>query len=328
MGFSEYAAAREYLGIIGNPVITYILVLSLFLGFLSILYLWKKKDKYYDILIKCLYIVTGLYLMGFIFLVWFHIQIYNTILIQYPAFLAQMIPVGESRMVIPMWIESEKLYFWAMASMVFALTVRKRKELMAFLGIILTVFSTIVYFFSNPFKEPLPIVNSEITQWFSTLSSGDASIFQVAGTLYGRITYYYNSTYMWIHPPMLFVAYASLVITAVACVYMLRKHEKVYDDIAYRYAKIGYILITTGMLIGYPWAIEAWKDSAWWWDPKISGSIMMWVLYSAYLHTRIYASKGKMWSVTAYLGIICFASLVFTYLLTYIVPGIHSVVQP
>jgi cytochrome c biogenesis factor len=326
MGFSEYAAARDYLGIIGNPVITYILILSLFLGLLSILYLWKKKDKYYDILLKCLYIVTGLYILGFIFLIWFHLQIYNTVLIEYPAFLAQIIPVGESRMVIPLWIESEKLYFWAMFSMVFALSVRHKKELMAFLGIILAVFSTIVYFFSNPFKEPLPIMHSEITQWYAALNAGDASIFQVAGTLYGRITFYYNSTYMWMHPPMLFISYASLVITAVACVFMLRKRERVYDDIAYRYAKIGYILLTTGMLIGYPWAIEAWKDSAWWWDPKISGSIMMWVLYSAYLHARIYS--GRMWSATACLGIICFASLVFTYLLTYIVPGIHSVVQP
>ncbi len=328
MGFPEYVAARAYLGVIGNPVITYILILSLFLGFISIIYLWKQQDKYYDILIKCLYIVTCLYILGFVFLVWFHIQIYNTVLIEYPAILSQMIPVRESRLVIPLWIESEKLYFWATVSAIFILTVRQRKELTAFLGIILAVFSTIVCFFSNPFKEPLPIVNSEITQWFATLDAGDASIFQVAGTLYGRITYYYNSTYMWVHPPMLFIAYASLVITAAACIYMLRKREKIYDEIAYRCAKIGYILLTTGMLIGYPWAIEAWKDSAWWWDPIISGSIMMWVLYSAYLHTRIYAGRGKIWSVTAYLGIICFASLVFTYLLTYIVPGIHSVVQP
>jgi cytochrome c biogenesis factor len=328
MGFSEYTAAREYLGIIGNPVIAYILIVSLFLGLLSILYLWKKKDKYYDILIKCLYIITGLYILGFLFLIWFHVQIYNTILIEYPAFLGQMIPVGESRMVIPLWIESEKLYFWAMVSMIFALTVRQRKELTASLGIILTVFSTIVYFFSNPFKEPLPIVHSEITRWYTALGAMDESIFQIAGTLYGRITYYYNSTYMWTHPPMLFIAYASLIITAAACVYMLRKREKVYDEIAYRYAKTGYILLTTGMLIGYPWAIVAWKDSAWWWDPKISGSIMMWVLYSAYLHARIYSGRSRMWNATAYLGIICFVSLVFTYLLTYIVPGIHSVVQP
>ena len=326
MGFSEYSAAREYLGVIGQPVITYIFIMSLFLGFFSILNL-LKKEKYYDYLIKCLYINAGLYVLGFIFLIWFHIQIYNTVLIEYPDFLRQMIPVASSRFAIPLWIESEKLYFWATMSMIFALTVRRRKALVSLLGIVLSVFSALVYFFSNPFKEPLPVVHNEISRWYAALL-GNGDISQIGGTLYGRITFYYNSTYMWTHPPLLFIAYASLIITATACVYMLIKRDKLYDEIAYRYAKIGYILLTTGMLIGYPWAVEAWKDSAWWWDPKISGSIMMWVLYSAYLHARIYVGKEKMWNATAYLGIICFASLVFTYLLTYIVPGIHSVVQP
>ena len=326
MGFTEYVAAREFLRIIGQPVITYILVISLFQGIFSILYLLKSDDRYHDLFKKCLYITTGLYFLGFIFLIWFHIRIYNTISIEYPAALRQMIPVEESRIVVPLWIESEKLYFWTMCASALALTVKQRKDIISFLGVILSIFSVIVYFFSNPFKDPLPIVNGEITRWYSALSAGDLSIFQIAGTLYGRVTYYYNSTYMWTHPPMLFIAYATLIITFAACVFMLFKKDKVYDELAYRYAKIGYILLTTGMLIGYPWAIEAWKDSAWWWDPKISGSIMMWVLYSAYLHSRIYA--GKMWRTTAYLGIICFSSLVFTYLLTYIVPGIHSVVQP
>jgi len=326
MGFSEYLAAREDLGIIGQPVITYILIISLLQAFFSILYL-LKKEKYYDYLVKCLYINAGLYILGFIFLAWFHIRIYNTVLIEYPPFLSQ-IPVESSRFAVPLWIESEKLYFWAMVSNIFVLTIRRRKDLVSSLGVILSVFSAVVYFFSNPFEGPLPTVHSEIVGWYTALAAGDESIFQIAWTLYGRITFYYNSTYMWTHPPMLFIAYASLVITFAACVYMLIKRNKLYDEIAYRYAKPGYILLTTGMLVGYPWAIIAWKDSAWWWDPKISGSIMMWVLYTAYLHARIYVARQKMWSLSAYLGMICFASLVFTYLLTYIVPGIHSVVQP
>jgi len=328
MGLSDYLAAREYLNFVGQPVITYILVISLFMGLLSLVYLIRKDMKYYDYLIKCLYINTSLYVLGFIFLIWFHIQIYNTILIEYPPVLRQMIPVESSRFAIPLWIESEKLYFWAMMTSIFIVTVKEKKDVVSFLGIVMMVFSAIVYFFSNPFHDPLPIVHSEITGWFAAASSGDMGLYQLAGSFYGRITFFYNSTYMWTHPPMLFIAYASLIITATACVYMLAERDKVYDDIAYRYAKIGYILLTTGMLIGYPWAIEAWKDSAWWWDPKISGSIMMWVLYSAYLHTHIYAARGKLWRTTAFLGIICFASLIFTYLLTYIVPGIHSVVQP
>lgn len=328
MGFIEYLEAREFLNMIGQPVITYILIISLLSGIFSIIFFAKKKTIYYHYMVKCLYISTALYVAGFLILAWFHLQIYDTVLIEYPPVLRQMIPVEESRIAAPLWIESEKLYFWAMWSSLFALTVRKKKDILAFLGIILSIFSMIVYFFSNPFKDPLPIVNSEITRWYLVLSTGNMEVFQMAGTLYGRITYYYNSTYMWTHPPMLFIAYASLIITFAACVHMLFKREKLYDDIAYSYAKIGYILLTSGMLIGYPWAIEAWKDSSWWWDPKISGSIMMWVLYSAYMHSRIYVSKGKMWRTTAYIGIICFVSLIFTYLLTYIVPGIHSVVQP
>lgn len=328
MGFPEYLAARESLAIIGQPVITYILIISLLQGILSFLYIIKRKNVYYDYLIKFIYINTGLYVLGFIFLIRFHIQIYNTVLIEYPAVLRQLIPVDSSRFIIPLWIESEKLYFWAMVAFIFVLVMQRRKDIIAFIGIILSIFSTLIFFLSNPFKEPLPAVHSEITMWYSALGRGDGTIFQVAGTLYGRITYYYNSAYMWTHPPMLFIAYASLIITFAACVYMLIRKDKLYDEIAYRYAKPGYILLTAGMLIGYPWAIEAWKDSAWWWDPKISGSIMMWVLYSAYLHARIYANRDKMWRTTAYTGIICFASLVFTYLLTYIVPGIHSVVQP
>jgi ABC-type transport system involved in cytochrome c biogenesis permease subunit len=132
---------------------------------------------------------------------------------------------------------------------------------------------------------------------------------------------------MWTHPPMLFIAYASLVVTFVGCVFMLFRREKIFDRISYNHAKVGYLLLTVGMLIGYPWAVVAWEGTDWWWDPKINGSIMMWVLYSAYLHTRIYLKRRNMWRATAVLGIICFLSLVFTYLLTYIAPGIHAITQ-
>jgi cytochrome c biogenesis factor len=325
MGFEQYLAAREFESSIGQPVITYIFIVALLTGFLSLLFLRNVKENFLNYLIKLIYIQTILYIVGFIIIIWFHIQIYNTVMIEYPVEMG--LPVESSRFVIPLWIESEKLYFWAMITSVFALTLKGRNELRSFLGVILSVFSSIVFLFSNPFKEPLPIVHGEITGWYAALA-GNGNVYQIAGTLYGRITYYYNSAYMWVHPPMLFIAYASLIITFTACVFMLFRRVRLYDEIAYRYAKPGYILLTAGMLIGYPWAIEAWKDSAWWWDPKISGSIMMWVLYSAYLHARIYVDRGKLWRTTALLGVLCFVTLVFTYLLTYIVPGIHSVVQP
>jgi ABC-type transport system involved in cytochrome c biogenesis permease subunit len=98
-----------------------------------------------------------------------------------------------------------------------------------------------------------------------------------------------------------------------------REHERE----AYAFAKIGYLFLTFGMLIGYPWALQAWGPN-WWWDPKIASSIMMWFLYSAYLHTRLYTHRRIMWFLSASLGIVCYLSLVFTYFMAWFFPGEHT----
>lgn len=101
MGFPEYNAAREALVLYKQPVLTYILMISLLQFLVSILYLWKKNHQFHDHLIKLLYVNTALYIVGFLFLIRFHIQVYNTILIEYPYFLQEMIPVQSSRFAIP-----------------------------------------------------------------------------------------------------------------------------------------------------------------------------------------------------------------------------------
>lgn len=63
-----------------------------------------------------------------------------------------------------------------MTASVFVVKVQHRKDIVAFLGMILAVFSTIVYFFSNLFTDPLPGVHSEITGWYAALASGDPAI--------------------------------------------------------------------------------------------------------------------------------------------------------
>src|SRR3972149_11140528 len=124
MGYSEYLTAREFLTTIGQPVITYIFLLAILQVSCAILYLMKKKNDYYIYLVKFIYINAALYILGFTFHIWFHFQIYNSVSIDYPPFLSQMIPVESSRFVIPLWIESEKLYFWAIASSIFILAIK------------------------------------------------------------------------------------------------------------------------------------------------------------------------------------------------------------
>lgn len=338
MKYQEYLAAREIVSTFGHPILTYATLISAILLLLSLLYLVKREERLIEYSIKLLHVNTILIALGFAVLIWFHFKIYSTIELIYPEYVTTYIyqtsgiQLTSSRFAIPLWIETEKLYFWAFCLSLFAWRISRKyrdsaKGMIVSLNIMLSLLVIITYLYSNPFIEPLPIVHSEITNWSQAIAVQNQQVIgQMSMQLFGRITYYYNTVYMWTHPPMLFIAYASLAVTFAACVFMLFEKDEVYDNIAYAHAKIGYLLLTVGMLIGYPWAVMAW-DGDWWWDSKINGSIMVWVLYSAYLHTRIHLQRKSMWKVTAILGIVCFISLVFTYLLTYVVPGIHSVAQ-
>jgi len=343
MSYQEYLAARDTVTTIGQPVIYVIFIFSLALGIIAIYHMLSNDSRAFRLASQLREINTALLVIGFIIIAWFHLRIYQTIELVYPPELANYmastmgISATSLRFAVPLWIETEKLYFWTLCLSIFLAVTNYRYDFIktkitalfsSSLNIMLAAFGILTYYTSNPFREPLPGLHSEITGWYQAAGVGDPNVLYGAlYQLYFRIIYFYNSEYMWTHPPMLFIAYASLVVTFVGCVFMLFRREKIFDRISYSHAKVGYLLLTVGMLIGYPWAVVAWEGTDWWWDPKINGSIMMWVLYSAYLHTRIYLKRRNMWRATAILGIICFLSLVFTYLLTYIAPGIHAITQ-
>jgi cytochrome c biogenesis factor len=343
MSYQEYLAVRDTVTTIGQPVISVIFIFSLALGIIAIYHILSNDSRAFRLASQLRGIDTALLVIGFIIIAWFHLRIYQTIELVYPPELTNYMAstMGTSatslRFAVPLWIETEKLYFWTLCLSIFLAVTNYRYDFIrtkitalfsSAMNIMLAAFGILTYYTSNPFREPLPGLHSEITGWYQAAGVGDSNVLYGAlYQLYFRIIYYYNSEYMWTHPPMLFIAYASLVVTFVGCVFMLFRREKIFDLISYNHAKVGYLLLTVGMLIGYPWAVVAWEGTDWWWDPKINGSIMMWVLYSAYLHTRIYLKRRNMWRATAILGIICFLSLVFTYLLTYIAPGIHAITQ-
>ena len=100
--------------------------------------------------------------------------------------------------------------------------------------------------------------------------------------------FYYNAWFMWVHPPLLFFSYGAFVISFVATLLMIRERHSAFETTAYRWARLGYLSLTAGMLLGFPWALMSWQGESWWWSGKVNMSIMMWVLYTAYLHARLY----------------------------------------
>ena len=277
---------------------------------------------------------------SFCLLAWYHVRIWQELPLaldprvgqQLNAYLAQggggLPPVDWSRpprYALPLWIEGEKFFFWALVyglALLYPFSRRAGRAFRTGLYLLLNVYLAGVVLFAKPFTAPLAQFRGEIAPWFAAGATVGAKA-QLFFKLYPRMVFYYNAEYMWIHPPMLFAAYALLTVTLVGCVFMLFSARREQEREAYAYAKLGYLLLTVGMLIGYPWALQAWGAN-WWWDPKIAASIMMWLLYSAFLHTRIYVHRRRVWFLHAGLGILCYLSLVFTYFMSWYFPGEHT----
>lgn len=291
-----------------------------------------------------LIVVAVIFTAGFAWICWFHYQIYTLLPLELPSQMAEYLnrqletmnsssayglplydAVNPPRYAIPLWIENEKYYFWFLCYTVMALIGHFRLQHHRLRGVIhlfLAVQIAILYFVVNPFQDPLPRFFTEVLPWFTgDMHPGEK--FGLFMRLYPKMTFYYNASYMWFHPPLLFLSYACITLTFITSVFMLVKHELPIEQMGYDFAKLGYFMLTLGMLLGYPWALQAWGPN-WWWDPKICSSIMMWAVYSTYLHTRLYANKKSMWYFSSFLGILCFGAMIFTFLASFFFPGEHT----
>ncbi len=233
-------------------------------------------------------------------------------------------PAHPPRYLIPPWIENEKYYFWFFSFVVLVFFCRKQagERFRAALALAAGLHLLLLAVFFDPFTSFLPRFVREISPWFAPGldPGGRINLFM---RLYPRQLFYYNAGYMWLHPPLLFVSYATVTVVFIASLFMLTGRDEEMEKQAYAQARLGFILLTIGMLMGYPWALTAWGPN-WWWDPKIASSIMMWAVFATWLHTRLYLRRPAMWYLSAALGILCFVAMIFTFLASFFFPGQHS----
>lgn len=133
-----------------------------------------------------------------------------------------------------------------------------------------------------------------------------------------------------VHVAAAVVAYGSLTIgCGTAVFYLLRRRftvfhfmpEETLDDISYKSVLIGFPSLTLVIVLGAIWAEIAW-GRYWSWDPKETASLVTWLVYAAYHHTRIL--KGWRGSKSAILLIVGFAAILFTFFGNYFFSGLHS----
>ena len=136
-----------------------------------------------------------------------------------------------------------------------------------------------------------------------------------------------KSYWLVLHVTFSFIGEAFFVVSFVAAIVLLcvasedRRAEM--DRLVATAIGIGYPVFTAGALIfGAIWAQTAW--GAWWsWDPKETWALITWLIYTAYLHTRLVKSlRGR---ASAVLAIVGFVATVFTFFgVNFLLSGLHS----
>ena len=94
------------------------------------------------------------------------------------------------------------------------------------------------------------------------------------------------------------------------------------DSLSYRSITAGFLLLTVGLISGAVWANEAW--GSWWsWDPKETWALICWLVYAAYLHTRL--TKGWEGKKPALVAIAGFFVIIVCYIgVNLLGVGLHS----
>ena len=116
------------------------------------------------------------------------------------------------------------------------------------------------------------------------------------------------------HVSMAWVGFLAFFWVLVGSIGYLWKRSERMDRLAYVSAEIGVVFTTLMLVTGVLWAKPAW--GVWWtWDPKLTTSLILWLIYVAYLMLRAYSPRGDQGArFAALLGIVGFFDIPIIYL--------------
>lgn len=128
------------------------------------------------------------------------------------------------------------------------------------------------------------------------------------------------------HMGTVWVATVAFIIVFIASIMYLINGRRKWDVLAYTSAELGVLFITLTIITGSIWAKPVW--GTWWtWDPQLTTTFILWILYIVYLLIR--ANSGydeKKAKYSAVFAIIAFIDLPLVYISARVMRGISPVV--
>ncbi len=144
-----------------------------------------------------------------------------------------------------------------------------------------------------------------------------------------------KSNWLIAHVVTCFIGYAAFAIAfGLSIMFILRQRSKIegsilkrfpesriLDELTYQMVMLGFLFLSIGIITGAVWANSAW-GRYWGWDPKETWSLITWFVYSTLIHARM--MRGWHGKRIAWLSIVGFMAVMFTYFGVNLLPGLHS----
>ncbi len=94
----------------------------------------------------------------------------------------------------------------------------------------------------------------------------------------------------YVHMAMWLATFTAFGIVAVASLLYLWRREARWDHLGRAAAELGLLFCTLGLATGSIWAKPIW--GTWWtWDPRLTLTLILWMIYAAYLLLRALATE-------------------------------------
>ena len=116
---------------------------------------------------------------------------------------------------------------------------------------------------------------------------------------------------MYLHIPSAWLAFFAFFIVFISSILFLWKKEREWDIYAHASAEIGVVFCSLVLITGPIWAKPIW--GTWWvWDARLTSTLILWLIYVAYLMLRSQTEAGFMRArYAAVLGIVGFLNIPF-----------------
>jgi len=116
------------------------------------------------------------------------------------------------------------------------------------------------------------------------------------------------------HVATAWIGFFAFGVVFVLSILFLWKKNSVYDDWAYSAGEIGVIFTSLVLVTGPLWAKPIW-NTYWTWDPRLTTTLILWLIYIGYLMLRsMISSPEKAARISAVYGIIGFVDVPIVFL--------------